>query len=258
MPEPTETTLEQDETQVSEQEQESSDVSEETGSETSEEEKTEETDKEGDKDESKPKYSEKDYNEAVEVKAQSMKDKELKPIRTELEDLKKSNADFKRQLEQREDDKDLKVIFEGEVDEEGETTAKKRDEARRKFAARYREYQEKSETVETREKEIEGLADKLGGIEKRQNATKAALNLVLPKDKGITSEIESIVNRLDEAESPREFDLLLKMITSEYEGKASKKKNVPDSSRSDAPGSVSGLKGDAAINAGLAKEKRKT
>jgi len=246
------TTQELDQTKVSEEEPKSAKVSEESESKASE---TKETEK------PELKYSEPDFLKAVEEetgkRAQSLKDKELKSIYAQMSERDKKITDLNRQLQTREDDKDLKAMFDADTEEQGEDKAKRTNEARTKFASRFREYQEKAEIVKQASEAIKEIdldeetahelgfdapdiggkikaigkyADYLGGVERHQIAIQEALKLVLPKDKGLSSEVDSIVKRLEEADTPREFDLILKTVQREYEGKA--KPFKPDSGRS--------------------------
>lgn len=185
---------------------------------------------------------------------QAAKDKELKVVYVQIDELKQSNADLKRQLEDKEDDRDLKAMFEADEEQGDEATAKKRDEARRKFTARWHEYKEKAEEVEKQVEDNHQRAEKLGGIEKVQQARIEALKLVMPKDTGLISQVEAIVQKLSEAETPREFDLILNGIKQDFASKT--KKFVPDSGKQSGSVGDLTLKGEDAVTAGLRKLKK--
>ncbi len=168
--------------------------------------------------------------------AQAMTDKQMKSTYSKIAEMEKQVSEWRTKAEAKEDEADLNAMFKGDMEDDGETVARRRDAARRKFLANYRDYEAHKSEVEKAKKEWEEYATVRGKIERHQNAREEALKLLLPDSEEVVSQVEAIIQRLEEAESPREFALILQAIKNERTGKPVIKGHKPAAT----PSSVAG------------------
>lgn len=186
--------------------------------------------------------------------AQSMKDKELKSAWDEVQALKKESASLKRQMEYKADDSKLAKQEALELAQLGDTEeVKELQDVRRDVIKIGRENK-------IREKELADKEEHLTSVELKQNAFEKALKLFLPEDKGFITEIEAFTNRLQEATTQREMDLIYSMEEARIKAKAEApkpKRPKPDLNTPSAPsGTFAGTPAEL-IADGLKREKLK-
>lgn len=196
----------------------------------SEEEATPET-------EAKPdlKYSQEDFDKGVETAAQSAKDRELAPLQTEIGKLRTEVKTLKLVASEKQYAKDSELLYEEDAEANDAASATKRREARARFGETLKEHRENAENIKAGAEKVKAvdalceqlgcedvaeLGSQLGAIQKTQDATKFALEHLLPKDKAFISRLDSIVKRFEGATTPAEFKLIQQAIEAESKGKA--------------------------------------
>ncbi len=189
--------------------------------------------------------------------AQGMKDKELKPVYDQLQQLKKDNKTLQNKVadkqeldtltrlqgKQKEDWGDTPEV--GEFQEEVTKTIKLRQQLR------------------DRENELNERLAITEAADHKVTALQKAIAFFLPEDKGFISQIEELTEELSKATSDREIDLILQLrearVKASAESPEKPKRTKPDSSIHSAPGGidVSKLSPDAKIQLGLDKLRKK-
>lgn len=221
---------------------------------------TESAESEGEETEGAPKSAEEieetKFQERIKDEYAKWQSKTLTPVSKERDELRKQVNDLNAKLEDKTDNKELDLLLKGETDELGEDDAKKRDEIRRKYNQRFKEYREKAAQADEAKKEAETTAEKLGGIERHQMARERAYAILMPQDKEFDKALDSIVKELEEAESPEHMDRLAKLVVRERQGK--QKPFKPDSGRNSGGGiDLSKLSSEERIAYALKKMDRK-
>ena len=219
----------------------------------------------------KPKlYSQGDFDDKLSKEYGEWQSKTLRPITQERDILRAENKKLKVEVSAKHFAKDNELLFEDDNEVNSEADATKRKEARARFGEQLKEYREKAgEVAEGAEKlksvdalceqlgcpDIAELGSQLGAIQKNQDATKFALELLLPKDKAFISRLESIVKRFEDAKTPAEAKLIQKAIEAESKGKAF----VPAGLSKDSAQvrDLSGLSPTQKIELGLKEEAKK-
>lgn len=167
--------------------------------------------------------------------AQGMKDKELKPFYDDLRAEKKKVRDLERQLEDKQDVAGLALIEAKQRESWGET------EDVETFQEAVRKTRQRERNVTRKEEDVQEIADNLTVTERRQSAFEKALNLFLPEDADFISKINAFADRLAEATTEKEMELLValeeKGIKTEAEAEPRKPKRTrPDSGLPSASG----------------------
>ena len=189
---------------------------------------------EGEKQEEAPKLSEESRQEVIKDEYAKWQSKTLTPISKERDDLKKQVADLNARLEDKNDNKELDLLLKADIEELGEDEAKKLDAVRRKYTVSLKEYRDNKTKVEQSLKDNETIAEKLGGIQRKQMATEKAYELLMPQDKTFRKQLDTIVEELEQAETPEHMERLLRLIVRERSGKT--KPFTPDSGRNSSSG----------------------
>ncbi len=171
---------------------------------------------------------EKKINAEASKLAQSLKDKELKPIYARISELEKERDGWREKAEAKEDNADSALMFQADTEERGAEIAAKAHEARLKWRADFREHQVNSRKVQQMMRELDEKATVLGRIEKHQESRDEVNRLgVIDPD-----EADALIKRLDEADNRREWRLILDAIKLERGTKSPKKGFKPSATPS--------------------------
>ena len=176
------------------------------------------------------KYSDEDFETAV----QSAKDKELAPLQTEVGKLRTEVKTLKLAASEKQYAKDSELLYEEDKEANEQSAADKRREARTRLGETLKEYRDNAANVKEgaeRLKAVDSLCEQLGcqdiadlgsqmgAIQRTQDATTFALDILLPKDKAFVSKLNGIIKRFEGAATPAEFKLIRQAIEAEGKGK---------------------------------------
>lgn len=183
----------------------------------------------------KPVKDEADIERLIETKAQSLKDKELKPIYEERNNLKSENSKLKRDIARKREDIETDIMEKFER----EAWAEAPEKHVAAFQTARKELTEKQRKVEDKEAEIQEASEKLDNIEREQQAKSKAIEYLLAeKGKDFISEVDSLVTDLLQCQTPKEMDLTLRVRGG--------KQNVP--TKQETPGKERMSRTDSATN----------
>lgn len=197
------------------------------------------------------------FREAVRKSAQSMKDKELAPVYTELKNARQELTKLRVRLTEKQQSAELDRKEQAEQQVWGEIpeVGRFQDERRELLRERQSLVQDKIAS--------ERVADGLQAVAKRQEAVELAMQHLLPGGEEAVSRLGEFVSALMEAETPREMALLAQVKGSELKAEADQKRDKKqkiDSSVHSAGGglSVDKLSPSEKIAVGLEQAKRKS
>lgn len=219
-------------------------VTEETEAEVTEPDKTEVS-------EDEETISEEQKQGIIKAEYDNWQSKILSPITKERDALKTRNAELEAQLSVREDDRDLDAFKEQDYELDEDQQAK-RKESRSAIMNRVREYEKNAKEVQVnmeslnkvrelqevlKAEDIPSLGDKLGQVQRTQNAISDVIKIFMPK---LTPEMQKYQERLNNASSPEHYNEILSSIKKEAKGL--KQTTTVDTGRqSGGPGSASKL-----------------
>lgn len=196
---------------------------------------------EGEKDKGKEdKEGQETFEEKLDRLAQSKKDKELKPLYKERDELKTENAKLKEQLNDKTWDRTLQGLFNEDVEKLGEDEANKRKADREKVAAQVKEYHQKNTDVEKAKRFYDEQLPKLGMIERNQKAREEVWKIVFSDDKAKLEQANVLVKKFEKAQDMDDFDIILESIKESH--KAKSKPFIPDSGKGAGSGKKKGRK----------------
>jgi len=273
-------TKEQVDTTEEQEEQGTSEAEAEVAPEVSEE-------SEGEAEGEAPKLSEEVKQGIIKEEYAKWQSKTLTPITKERDALNKQVAELNAKLEEKNDNRDIDLLYQGDVEEFGEDKAKEYKNIREKEAPLIRAYKANAKMVTEAAEIAKRLADEftpqvatslgftdktpIGALKAASNAIRAtgisarhqmaverAYELLIPADKTFQKQLGEIVEELEQAETPEHMDRLLKIIIRERGG--NKKPFTPDSSRQSGSGvawsKLSREEKDKIITKELEKEKQ--
>jgi len=187
--------------------------------------------------------------------AQSMKDKELKPVYKENTDLKAKISDLENQLNDKVWDRHLQSLFNDDVDNLGEDDAKIKQSDRQKVAGQVKEFRLKQVQVEKAEAELKDKLPKLGVIERDQKARNDLWTLLFPEDKEKIAQLSTYLKKFEKAKDWDDYDLIIEGIRETIKGK--QKPFVPDSSQGSGGGTHLSDSPEDKVTRALEKLKKK-
>ena len=211
----------------------------ETKDKTGDEDKGEEGEKDENTEEETAEYTEDQFQELVKKEAskqaQSIKDKELKPLYEERDNLRKETSQLKAQLQDKTMDRKFKLLFEADSEEQGEDKAKQLDQARREVYQEMKGYYQDKDTVARLKVENEKMSGDNELAAKYLKACEVAYSIRNPEFKMLPKD-DPIVIELLRAKDPEHFEDIAKRLRTEHSVKATRKPFKPDSSRAGGTG----------------------
>lgn len=188
----------------------------------------------------------------VERAAQSMKDKELDPVRHQLREANETIEQLKHETSSNVLDQIVKKLeLSGETEEVDILKT-----ARQMVKEQIEKLRKDQDTVQSQQKEVDEVKEETD----RTEAFNLYLKYVLPDGEKLVKEAQDFIDHiLTEGKTKREKELLARVRASEISsGKTPVKGHKPETSRSSAPGGVnmSTASPEDKVTAGLAKLKK--
>jgi hypothetical protein len=168
-----------------------------------------------------------DYETKVKRLAQSMKDKEMKSVYQEIENLKKQNKELSTQATEKTWDRGIQSLFDEESESMGEDEAAKRKSAREIVKKQVLEYQQNKAYVDKTKPELEAKYNALSNVERDQQAMRDLWPLLFPEDIKKVEQVNALIKKFEKARDPDEYELILEGIKESLKSKTAKFK--PDS-----------------------------
>jgi len=161
--------------------------------------------------------------------AQSMKDKELKPLQQKIADITKERDNWKLQATEKLINRKLARYAE-EYDEKGdEKKAEQLKAEDQEFKKLYLDYEKNQVEVNRLKPELEQKVNALGMVERNFSAREEIRSLLFPEDKDRIAKFKVYTDRLEQAENIKDFEIILEGIKQEVKSKS--KPFKPDSSK---------------------------
>jgi len=207
--------------------------------------KPEKTEKPG-----KEEPKEEPFDAKVKRLAQSIKDKELKPVYKELEDLRKQNKELTTQVTEKTWDRNIANLFDEEKESLGEDEAAQKKAARESVKKQVLEFQQNQAYVKKMKPELEAKETALGLVERDQKAREDIWKLLFPEDGKQVDQVAAVVKKFDKATDWDAYEMIFEGIKETIKSKVPK--YTPDSGRTGASGKdTSKMSPDEKINEGF-------
>lgn len=247
---------------------EESEEASETETETSEKE-TEQEEKET----TKPEKTEETYDAKVKRLAQSMKDKELKTVYQELEDLRKQNKELNTQVTEKTWDKGIQEMFDEESVNLSEEEALKKKSRREDMKKQVLEYQKNSAYIEKtlaklgkvdldaflknwEKPSLDEAANYFNYKARDQQSREELWGLYFPEDAKKLAQIAKDMEKISKAKDPTQYEIVMEGIKESLKSKGPK--YTPDSGRQGGGGKdMSKMSPEEKISEGFKELKKK-
>ena len=203
-----------------------------------------------------------DIEDKVQRLAQSIADKSTKTITKERDTLRQQIKDLQSQVTEKMMDRGLTELFNEDVENLGEDKAKQKDADRKELVKNVNEYlKNKNSVTQVQEaiktliddigdvsekwgldadnpvstiKNLGPLANKLGAIERNQQARDKLWKLLVPDDNGTMKQVNDLLKKFDKAQDQLHFDVIMQGIEQTLKGK----KFEPDSGKGAGGGGI--------------------
>jgi hypothetical protein len=166
--------------------------------------------------------------------AQGLKDKEMKTYYDSLSEARNEAKSLKAQLEDKAEDSLLDTLEKSQAENWGD------NQETRNFQEAVRQERARERKVRQRESDAEVLAAKQEEVSRHQSALQKALKLFLPENPDFISDVESFAEKLSQAETEREMELIFQVeeakVKARAEGASQAQRVKPDGGVPSAPG----------------------